>query len=121
MPQKEIDLIDLSKTISNKIGLLATSTANFLIRNFIGIIIFISTGVAIGFIQYSFFNNNITYKTIIKSNSLTSTELVNDINNINFSTMCDSLTNAKINSISAGFLQDINKDGQWDIIEDGGK
>ena len=112
----EIDLIELFSKIANWFASIFNKLIMFFIRNAFRLLIFVLLGIglAIGnyFITERFYNTEM----ILKTNAVSSSEMVNFINNLNISTLTNNKP-SKIKNIKAYYIIDINKDGIADYTD----
>lgn len=115
---QEIDLIELFGNIWNWITKIFLNVLYFFLRNAVLFIISGILSIGIGYTIYKATQPFYKSELLAYSHTISSSEIIQAINNWNFQNEFSELELENIKSISAQYLLDLNNDGRWDIVED---
>ncbi|MBI9065681.1 MAG: hypothetical protein JEZ09_00235 [Salinivirgaceae bacterium] len=122
---QEIDLIELFSNIGNWFGKQINCLFNivlkvfyFFVRNALWFALFIVLGIIGGYISHKVTNLYYHSEMIGYSHTINNIEVIQSINNWNYTSEFTEDELEKIKTIGATYLLDINGDGNWDMVED---
>lgn len=115
---QEIDLFELISRLTKSISKFLNAIVYFFFRNIRLFALTFAVSIILAFIVKAVTKPVFKSDMICYTNTITSTEVVNLINNWNYKKDFSEIELKEIKSIKAFFVLDVNRDSIWDLIED---